>query len=573
MKIFLEIYKNFKLAKYNKKFILLYIFSFFNLFLEIFSLSLLLPIIGILFDTSILDKYSFFKELILFINPLKIFLQIEEQKNLLGGLCTLYFIIIFIKNLFLYFIMKYMAKITYNIGLELKSNFLSKIIDMSYLKINKQKLSGLVTYNNNVETIKESLTIILSTSIEFILIFGILFFLFFNSPQAMLMIFIIVFSLFLFNKFYLKERLIFFSSKIQVNEKEHVNFLLTTLRGVKNIRLDDVKNYFLNKFKYHLNKSNEANYGFAILSGSMRLLIEIMTAGLICILLIFFILNDYKIEEIIATLAIFLAGGLKILPSLNKITVAYQTLEYSKVRLQDLNFFYIKNLNESKKINPIIFNENLELKNLKFTYDNDKVVFKDSNFNFSKGDKIYLKGESGSGKSTLMNIISGLIKCGEGELKIDGNNLVDEFKILNLGYITQRPFFTSDTILNNVCFGRNKEDQNLDRAIECLKDARIYDDIAKLPENLNTLLVNDGEGFSGGQLQRISLARLLYKNSDLMILDEFTNALDIENEDTILSTLFTKYKDKTIIIVSHKEYKDLKFDKKYSIKNKKIINI
>ena len=76
--------------------------------------------------------------------------------------------------------------------------------------------------------------------------------------------------------------------------------------------------------RQHLNKSNEANYGFAILSGSMRLLIEIMTAGLICILLIFFILNDYKIEEIVATLAIFLAGGLKILPSLNKITVAYQ---------------------------------------------------------------------------------------------------------------------------------------------------------------------------------------------------------------------------------------------------------
>ena len=573
MKIFLEIYKNFKLAKYNKKFILLYVFSFFNLFLEIFSLSLLLPIIGVLFDTSILDKYSFFKELILFINPLKIFLQIEEQKNLLGGLCTLYFIIIFIKNLFLYFIMKYMTKITYNIGLELKSNFLSKIIDMSYLKINKHKLSGLITYNHNIETIKESLTIILSTSIEFILIFGILFFLFFNSPQAMLMIFIIVFSLFLFNKFYLKERLTFFSSKIQVNEKEHINFLLTTLRGVKNIRLDDVKNYFLNKFKYHLNKSNEANYGFAILSGSMRLLIEIMTAGLICILLIFFILNDYKIEEIVATLAIFLAGGLKILPSLNKITVAYQSLEYSKDRLQDLNFFYIKNLNENKKIIPITFNENLELKNLEFSYDNDKVVFKDSNFNFSKGDKIYIKGESGSGKSTLMNIISGLIKSGEGELKIDGNNLVDEFKILNLGYITQRPFFTSDTILNNVCFGQKKEDQNLDRAVECLKDARIYDDIAKLPENLNTLLVNDGEGFSGGQLQRISLARLLYKNSDLMILDEFTNALDIENEDTILSTLFTKYKDKTIIIVSHKDYKDLKFDKKYSIKNKKIINI
>ena len=573
MKIFLEIYKNFKLDKYNKKFLLLYIFSFFNVFLEIFSLSLLLPIIGVLFDTNILNKYPFFKETILFVNPLKLFLQLDEQKNLLGGLCTLYFNIIFTKNIFLYFTMKYMTKITYNIGLELKSNFLSNIIDMSYLKISKQKLSGLVTFNNNIEFIKESLAIILSISIEFILIFGILIFLFFNNPQAMLMIFIIVFSLFLFNKFYLKEKLSYFSSKIKINEKEHTNFLLTTLRGIKNIRLDGVKNYFLNKFRYHLSKSNEANYGFAILSGSMRLIIEIMTAGLICIILTFFILNNYAISEIIATMAIFLAGGLKILPSLNKITVAYQTLEYTKDRLEDLNLFYIQNLTENKKVIPIMFEKNFELKNLKFSYNNEKIVFEDSNFIFSKGDKIYINGESGSGKSTLMNIISGLIKINKGELNIDGSKLVYEFKILNLGYITQRPFFVSDTILNNVCFGQKKEDQNIDKAIECLKDAKIYDDIAKLPENLNTLLVNDGEGFSGGQLQRISLARLLYKNSDLMILDEFTNALDIENEDKILNTLFTKYRDKTIIIVSHKYYKNLKFNKKYSIKNNKIISI
>lgn len=572
MKIYLNIYKNFKLAKYNKKFTFLYLFSIATLVLEIFSISLLIPIVGILLDTNVLDQYSFFKDIILLLNPLKLFLELDEQKNLLGGLCTLYFIVILSKNISLFFIMKYMTKITYDIGLEVKTDFLSKIIDMSYLKINKYKLSGLITYNNNIETIKESLIIILSNSIELILILGILCFLFFNSPQAMLMIVVITILLFLFNKFYLSNKLSYYSSQIQVNEKEQVNFLLTTLRGIKNIRLDNIKIYFLDKFKYHMNKSNNANFVFGVLSGSMRLLIEIMAAGLISGLIIFFILNDFRIEEIITTLAVFLAGGLKILPSLNKLTISYQSLQYAKDRMIDLNSFYESNLLDNKKIKSITFNNSLEVKNLNYIYEDGNIILENSNFNFFRGEKIYLKGESGSGKSTLMNIISGLIECDNGILKIDDNLVENQFRISNLSYITQKPFFTSDTIVNNICLGLNEEEKNLNRVVECLKDARIYNDIAKLPDNINTLLLNDGDGFSGGQLQRISLARLLYRNSNLIILDEFTNALDSANEIAILDTLFTKYKDKTIIIISHKEYKNIEFDKKYLIENKKIIN-
>ena len=192
-------------------------------------------------------------------------------------------------------------------------------------------------------------------------------------------------------------------------------------------------------------------------------------------------------------------------------------------------------------------------------------------FKISKGEKIYIKGESGSGKSTLMNIISGLIPCELGSLLINNINITSQFRISNLGYITQRPFFISETIINNVCLGIEKEKQNLDRVKECLKDARVYDDIMKLQNQLNSYIINEGEGFSGGQLQRISLARLLYKNYDFLILDEFSNALDESNEKIILDTLFKKYKEKTIILISHKEYENLNFDKKYKIEAKKII--
>ena len=244
MRIYFEIYKNFKLSKYNNKILLLIIFSFVSLILELFSIGLLIPIIGVLFESNILNEYYFFKKIILLINPLKLINNFSEQQNLLGGLCSLYFLLIFLKNFLLFFMMKYMSKIIFDIGLETKTNFLSKIIDMPFLLSNKHKLSGLLTYNNNMETIKESLAIILTCIIETILIFGILIFLLIKSPQAMLMIVIIVLILMIFNKSYLNKKLSFLSSQIKINEKEQVNFLLTTLKGIKNIKLDDTKNFF-----------------------------------------------------------------------------------------------------------------------------------------------------------------------------------------------------------------------------------------------------------------------------------------------------------------------------------------
>ena len=164
----------------------------------------------------------------------------------------------------------------------------------------------------------------------------------------------------------------------------------------------------------------------------------------------------------------------------------------------NLNSFYVNNLKDLLNLKSIKFENELELKNFSHIYDESNKVFENTNFKISKGEKIYIKGESGSGKSTLMNIISGLIPCELGSLFINNINISSQFRISNLGYITQRPFFISETIINNVCLGIEKEKQNLDRVKECLKDARVYDDIMKLQNQLNSYIINEGEGFSGG---------------------------------------------------------------------------
>ena len=191
-----------------------------------------------------------------------------------------------------------------------------------------------------------------------------------------------------------------------------------------------------------------------------------------------------------------------------------------------MNSFYEKNLVKLKNVIEFKFTEKIEIKNLNYSYDGEKEIFSDCNFEISKGDKIYIKGESGSGKSTLMNIISGLIDVKDNNYLIDKKNIIFPFRITNLGYLTQKPFFIPDTIRQNICLGIPKDQQDEKKIFEHLKELQIYDAIKKMKNGVDTIISNDGEGLSGGQLQRIALARLLYTNPELIILDESTNAVD-----------------------------------------------
>lgn len=303
----------------------------------------------------------------------------------------------------------------------------------------------------------------------------------------------------------------------------------------------------------------------------MRLLIEVLAAILIISLLMYFIISNLSINEIITTLAVFLAGAFKILPSLNKLTVSYQYLQFTKARLIDLNSFYEKNLIKINNITEFKFNNKIEIKNLNYNYGEEKEIFSNCNFEIVRGEKIFIKGDSGCGKSTLMNIISGLIDTKENNVFIDKKKIIFPFRISNLGYLTQKPFFIPDTIKQNICLGIPKHQQDEKKIFEYLNDTQMYFDVKKMQNGLNTFISNDGEGLSGGQLQRIALTRLLYTDPDLIILDESTNAVDKKTENLIMHKLFKKYNYKTIIIISHRDFENLKFDKYFSIINNKIL--
>lgn len=206
-----------------------------------------------------------------------------------------------------------------------------------------------------------------------------------------------------------------------------------------------------------------------------------------------------------------------------------------------------------KKIFPG-FKNKLELKGLSFLYG-DSQILNNINLSIKKNETIAIVGESGSGKTTLINVITGLLSPTKGTVLIDEENLEELNKETfqnKLGYITQEPVIFSDTIFNNVSFWDEPNTENKARFIEALKKASIYDLVMSQPLQGDALLGNNGINVSGGQKQRLSIARELYKEVDFLFMDEATSSLDSETEREIQENIENLKGKYSILIIAHR---------------------
>jgi subfamily B ATP-binding cassette protein MsbA len=220
---------------------------------------------------------------------------------------------------------------------------------------------------------------------------------------------------------------------------------------------------------------------------------------------------------------------------------------------------FIADLKSNKEINGKAqfqdFKTGIELKNLSYNFVEGENVLNKINLKIRKNETVAFVGESGSGKSTLLNIISGLLKPKSGSLLIDGKdskglNMI--FFQKRIGYITQEPVVFDDSVFNNVTFWAEKNEDNLNRFWDVLKQANIYQLVKDLKDKENTRLGNNGVSLSGGQKQRISIARELYKDVDFLFMDEATSALDSETERQIQNNIDSLKGKYTIVIIAHR---------------------
>lgn len=266
---------------------------------------------------------------------------------------------------------------------------------------------------------------------------------------------------------------------------------------------------------------------------------------------------DHSFNAVNALIFFYLA--MKIIPGLNGLNdfkrgmaSAAGQIEQIENVLQDSDLFVIKD--GQKKFGGL--KKSIEIRNLNFSYGNDKdrVILKDVNFLVEKGKTTAIVGPTGSGKTTMANLLLRFYDCPAGSILIDGKDIRDySVKSLreHMSFVSQDNFLFNDTIRYNICYSYNGEVS--EKNFNAITKKTLVDDFAeKLPNKYDTIIGDRGAKLSGGEKQRIAMARALIKEPEILIMDEATSSLDSRTESAISEVISEFTKGKTVIVIAHR---------------------
>tara|TARA_B110001452_G_scaffold176316_1_gene147864 strand:+ start:348 stop:2081 length:1734 start_codon:yes stop_codon:yes gene_type:complete len=476
----------------------------------------------------------------------------------------IFFISLFIfKNIYLviitYWQNYFTNKVSLRIGNDLYSSYLNKNLSF-HLKSNSAYLIRNINESTTIDAILLRILVLIN---EFLLIIGIVVLLFYvNFLVTSSILFIIILTLFIYNLF-TKSTIKSFGEKKFLYTGSYMKNLFEGINGFKEILLFNKKNFFIKKnFEYRKRLLN-FQLIFSIFAYLPRAIIEVICIISFMILIHLLMKNQNTIQDIIPIIAVFSASAFRLFPSALKIFTSLQSFSYFKPiidnlenetrnRYTDVDEDVKENLNEAQEI---AFAKEINISGVNFQYSDNKNLLSNVNLKIKKGNTIGIIGKSGVGKSTFLNIFTGLLQPTKGTILVDGLDLVNKMTSWRkkLGYVSQEIFLLDSSIVENIAFGTSKENINYQKIDKCINLAELDIYIDQLKDGFNTMVGEKGIRISGGQRQRLGLARALYNEPDILILDEATNSLDINTENTILNTLKNLKNEFTILMISHHE--------------------
>jgi ATP-binding cassette, subfamily B, bacterial PglK len=485
------------------------------------------------------------------------------------------FILFSIKLLILIFVSwveaDFLARFRENISNKLYHNFLNRDV-LNILKRNSAEY--LRNFTDEITLSVTFLFSILRIILDSILLLTFLIFLIYFNPTVTISVFLF-FSLIVILYFILiKNKLAKWAITSLKNKKNRIQFISESFSAIKTIKILSRENFFLDKFKHENHSLSNIQLKVSFLKSLPRNILEYML--LISILFLFFYLakNEYSNESIIQLLSIYTLAAFRITPLINRILGHMQHLKHTYPSMEQLIFENEQKLKIKKTtVSKMKFKKNINLNIKQFAFENSKeFLLKNINIEIKKNLQIGIIGQSGSGKSTIIDLLCGFRKSKHSKLKIDNVNISDSNELTrwqkSIGYVPQNIIIFNQSLKENILFGSEKKLQNDNNLNYLIKKVDLTQFVNKSNKGLSQIIRQDGQNISGGEKQRIGIARALINDPELIILDEATSGLDFETENNVLKTI--KKLRKTTIIVSHRLNALKDCDKIYMIENKKI---
>lgn len=344
------------------------------------------------------------------------------------------------------------------------------------------------------------------------------------------------------------------TKKLRLIDEKKTGLISEMVRGLQDIKLLNAQVGILKKTKKQLQDINDERKGiikvtsnFQFISGSVSDLFNVIFFALGSLLVY---LNSLSIASFVV-LYTYKSRIDNLLNFYNSFVMYVKNFNLSATRVFEvIGDTFDKESDKGKDINKL--NGKIEFKDVSFAYDKDNVLNK-INFTINKGERIGFVGSSGSGKSTIFKLLTKLYSLEEGHILIDGediNNISNKALRKNISLIPQNPYIFNFSVLDNLKIGNL--DASCDEVIDACKKADIYDVIMNLDDKFNTFVGEGGVMLSGGEKQRLAIARTLLAKSSTILFDEATSALDNVTQDKVQRAIYGLDKDKTILIIAHR---------------------
>ena len=519
--------------------------------LETLGIGIILPLLELVISGE-------FSKNIIGIN-LKNLFQFISTEILIKYFLIFLVILYFTKSIFLiYFAFwqnKFSQNIFKNISERLFGIYLNTPINFFYARNSSELVRNVLLECKNYGSI---ITLFLKLITEIIISFFILLVIFLIEPFKTFIICSVLITLILLFYLLTKTKIYNLGLIRQQMSKQKIKVLQESFGGVKDIKLKTAENFFIGLYRSFLKKFVTAAYIQQTIIDSPRMIIEFLFIAILSFVLLIYLKENNNLIGLLPVIGLYVVASFRLIPGVMKILNLLQQIRGSKstIEVLDDEFRNVKpneNYNEfsDQKIN---FNSGIKIENIYFAYDDKNYIINNFSLSIKKNDYTGIIGKSGSGKSTLIDLITGIILPNKGKILVDGLDIQKNIKDWQkkIGYVSQSIFLLDASIKENVAFGEEKKNIDNDRVKKALEEAKIFDYVNQLKDGIETVVGEKGLKLSGGQIQRIGIARELFRKPSILILDEATSGLDEITENELLECLEKiKYKT-TILIVSHR---------------------
>lgn len=334
--------------------------------------------------------------------------------------------------------------------------------------------------------------------------------------------------------------------------------------GIKDVKVLHKEHFFASFYEKHTKRGMELTVLYSVYNNLPRTIIETTCmAGLLAYLAIS-ILAGIEVKSLLTPITALAVAAIRLMPSMNRISTYLTDIAYYEPSLDYVyeHVDFTKYKEEGRYVStppantePVKIDTDILLRDITYSYPNtDKKILNHANMLIPYGKSIGIVGPSGAGKSTVVDIFLGLLQMQEGSITCGGRNVMDNYPswLSNIGYIPQSIYLSDDSIRDNIAFGVPKEEIDDERIWHVLEEAQMKSFVEKLPEGLDTSTGDRGVRISGGERQRLGIARALYHDPDILVFDEATSALDNATEKAVMEAINHFHGKKTMLIIAHR---------------------